>query len=273
MNDVPFDRDLKKALARPSRTPCPGEEALVAFYRGGVSEADADAIRDHLAACASCVELARDARAFVEAMRGADGDVMPMSRAKRWLALAAALAAGAILAISIARSRPAPSLEAVLATPAAPALRSWKDLPITAAPYAPAPEDELLYRSDAPADASDFTEVMAPYVRGNYAAAEAALGRFLQAHPRDARASFYRGVTLLLLGRPEEAEPLLRAAATTGRPFQDARWYLALARLQSGDQAAALADLDAVAAEGGAKALEAARLASEVRSGSSAPPR
>jgi tetratricopeptide (TPR) repeat protein len=264
------DEILRGAFSGRSEGAHPGEAALVAFYRGGLTATEEDAIREHLAACASCVDLARDARRFVEAM-GTDASVMPMPRAKRWLALAAVLAAAAMALIWIARSRPvAPPPAAAVSESAA---RSWKELPVAAAPYAPAPEDELLYRSDAPADASDFAEAMAPYVRGDDAAAEAALARFLQAHPRDARASFYRGVSLLRLGRPEDAVPLLGAAAESGPAPEGARWYLALAHLQSGNEAAALRELDAVAGEGGANALEAARLAAEVRSGSSAPPR
>lgn len=264
------DEILRRAFSGRGDGAHPGEAALVAFYRGGLTGTEEDAIREHLAACASCVELARDARRFVEAM-GADASVMPMPRARRWLALAAVLAAAAIGLIWIAKSRPVAPLPAAAVSESA--ARSWKELPVAAAPYAPAPEDELLYRSDAPADASDFAEAMAPYVRGDYPAAEAALARFLQAHPRDARASFYRGVSLLLLRRPEEAAPLLGAAAESGPPPEGARWYLALAHLQSGDEAAALRELDAVAAEGGTNAREAALLADEVRSDAGSPPR
>ena len=265
------DEILRRALSSRGSTPHPGEASLVAFYRGGLSETEEDAIREHLAGCSACVALARDARSFVEAMHDSTGTVMPMPRAKRWLALAAVLAAAAIGLIWIAKSRPAAPLPAAAVSQSA--ARSWEKIPIAAAPYAPAPEDELLYRSDAPADASNFAEAMAPYLRGDYVAAEAALGRFLQAHPRDARGSFYRGVSLLLLHRPEQAVPLLRAAATAERPFEGARWYLALAQLLSGDEAAALRELDAVAAGGGTNAREAARLADEVRSDAGSAPR
>jgi tetratricopeptide (TPR) repeat protein len=267
------DEILRRAFASRAAASHPGEEALVAFYRGGLSEHEEDAIREHLAACASCVELARDARVFVEAM-GADEPVMAMGRAKLWLAAAATLAGAAIALIWVAKSRPvAPMPSAAVTEQPASASRSWEKLPIAAAPYTPAPEDELLYRSDGPSDASDFAEAMAPYVRGDYAAAEAALARFLQAHPRDARASFYRGVSLLLLGSPEEAEPLLRVAAESGPAPEGAHWYLGLARLQSGNEAAALRELDAAAAQAGPNAAEAAKLAAEIRNGASSPPR
>lgn len=262
-----LDRELRNALAGRGGTTCPGEAALVAFYRGGLSEAEAEATREHLAACASCVELARDARAFVDAMGGPGIEVMPMSRAKRWLAFAAAFAAASILGIWLARRSPvAPIPEARTEAPVPTAPKSWKNIPVSVAAYVPAPEDELVFRSDEPPGSRGFAEAMAPYARGDYAAAEAVLARILLAYPHDPRASFYRGVSLLLIGRPEDAVPLLQAAAESGPPPAGVRWYLALAQLKSGNEDAALRELDRVAGEEGAHRLEAAQLAQEVRS-------
>ncbi|MET0621001.1 MAG: tetratricopeptide repeat protein, partial [Thermoanaerobaculia bacterium] len=204
----------------------------------------------------------------VAAMQGGGPEVMSMFRAKRWLAVAAVLAAAAIFLVWLARHSPAPMPEARVEAPVAAAPRSWKELPIVVAPYAPAPEDELVFRSDEPAREAPagFAETMTPYARGDYAAAEAILARYLLAHPRDGGASFYRGVSLLLIGRPEDAVPLLEAAAESGPPPEGARWYLALAQLKSGNEDAALRELDAVAGAEGAHQREAAELAKEVRS-------
>ena len=61
--DERWEKELARALATRAATPCPGEAPLVAFYRGELSEAESEPLRDHLASCGACVALARDARA------------------------------------------------------------------------------------------------------------------------------------------------------------------------------------------------------------------
>jgi tetratricopeptide (TPR) repeat protein len=264
-HDERVEAVLKRAFESRGSGECPGESALVAFYRGRLSEAEAESVREHLAACAACVELARDARAFVEAMGDAVVPAMPPSRATRWLAAAAVLAVALLAGIWLTRTAPvAPDPETRAAEPSPKAPGRWQDLPVAAAAYPAAPEDELVFRSDEPR-ADEFREAMAPYVRGDHAAAEAALTRFLASHPGDAGAAFYRGVSLLLLGRPEEAAPLLESAAGSPEPPDEARWYLALALLKAGEDSAALRALEAVAGVPGPRQLEAKRLAGEVR--------
>ena len=265
--DERWEKELARALATRAATPCPGEAPLVAFYRGELSEAESEPLRDHLASCGACVALARDARAFVEAMEAETPavPVRPMRQSYRWLAAAAVVAVLGIAAIWIARSEPAPRFVTgpPAETPVARAANSWKDRPIEAAPYVPSPEDELVFRSNAPP--SEIGEAMAPYIRGDDAAAEAALARYASAHPGEGRAPFYRGVALLLLGRDAEAiDSLERAAAARPAP-EGADWYLALARLRLDDVAGALRDLDAAAAAPGRYQLDAARLAGAIR--------
>ena len=213
------------------------------------------------------MELARDARAFVEAMQSGDVEVMSMFRAKRWLAVAAVVAAAAIFLVWLARHSPAPMPEVRVEAPvAATPVSSWKELAVAVPAYVPAPEEELVFRSDEPLGSRGFAEAMAPYARGDYAGSEPLLARFLLAHPNDGRASFYRGVSLLLIGRPEDAVALLEAAAESGPPPEGVRWYLALAQLKSGNEDGALRELDAVAGAEGAHQREASELAKEVRS-------
>ena len=258
------DEILRRAFSGGGATSHPGEDALVAFYRGGLSETEEDAIREHLAACAACVGLARDARAFVEAM-GEPATRRSASWPSRWLAVAAALAAAVIAAIWVVRSRPAtPATELSTRTSPVAASNRWKDLRVAAPLFPAAPEDELVFRSNESGDA-DFTAAMAPYLRGDYSAAEAALDRFLASYPGNVSALFYRGVSLLLLGRSDAAiAPLASAAASPEAP-EGARWYLGLARLKSGDASGAVSALDAVASAPGAHREEARRLAEEVR--------
>jgi len=266
--DESLDRTLAEALRARPAAGCPGETALLAFYGGRLAKAESESIREHLARCAPCVELARDAREFRGAMEAA-----PQSprRVGYWLAAAAALATATLAGLVVARSRPAataPRPEPETAASAPAPAKSWKDLAIAPAPYAPvAPEDELAYRSGEPAPGGAFAEAMSHYVRGDYAAADAALARFLEAHPGQGAASYYRGVCLLLLGKPGEAVPLLRSAAASSKSPDEPRWYLALALLKAGDGDAALPGLDAIAGTPGPRAAEAAALAREVRRG------
>ena len=266
--DQNLERDLRIALQRPGASPCPGEGSLVAFCRGDLDEARSEAIREHLAGCAPCVELARDARAFIEAVVPS-AEVRPY---RRWLAVAAALLVAAAAGLWMNRQRPAAPAPVPTKAAAPRPSNPWRDLPVAAATFLPAsPEDELVYRSEGEPAGGEFTEAMAPYAKGDYRAADAGLALFLEKHPGHTDASFYRGVSLLMLGRPEEARPLLASAASAKRAPAEARWYLALALVKSGDAAAALRELDAVVRAQGTHRAEAARLTEEIRraSGSS----
>jgi hypothetical protein len=51
-------------------TPCPDEQQMVAFYSGLLAEPESETIREHLAECSTCLDLARDVQAFVKVMSG-----------------------------------------------------------------------------------------------------------------------------------------------------------------------------------------------------------
>lgn len=263
--DDGLDRDLRDALRARAVSPCPGEETLLAFYRGGLSEAEGESVREHLAACAACVGVARDAHAFLAAWEAAPEKARPLGL--RWLAAAAVLAVAVLAGLWAARHRPAapaprPEPEAHSPAPA----NLWTDLPVAAAEYrAPAPEEELVFRSDGEAPDAAFAAAMPSYAKGDYAASDVELSQFLAAHPGHAEAGFYRGVSLLMLGRPAEARPLLESVAASSHAPAETRWYLALARLKSGDTAAALLELDGVGHARGPHRAEAAELAERVR--------
>ncbi len=264
--DESLERDLKDALRGRVAAPCPGEDSLLAFYRGVLTEAESESLRDHLAGCARCVERARDARAFLEAWEGAPE--RSRARSGRWLAAAAVVGAALLAGLWVARSRPVVPRPPVPPESASVPANPWRDLPVAPADYRPvAPEEELLFRSEESTSDEGFAAAMTSYARGDYAAADAGLARFLATRPDHAAATFYRGVSLLLLGKPAEARPLLASAAAARRAPAEARWYLALALLKSGGLAEALGELDAVAAAAGPRREEAAKLAAEVRSG------
>jgi hypothetical protein len=80
------------AGARPAS--CPPDEQVLGFYSGSLSEAEEEAMREHLAVCASCVELGRDVRGFLDAIGegSPDASPKPFVSAWRWRAWAAAAA-------------------------------------------------------------------------------------------------------------------------------------------------------------------------------------
>jgi Putative zinc-finger len=65
------EREFLKAALRTRPTelmPCLDEERLVAFYSGQLGEDEAESVRNHLAECPDCLEMARDARQFLKAI-------------------------------------------------------------------------------------------------------------------------------------------------------------------------------------------------------------
>ena len=187
---------------------------------------------------------------------------MARSQTFRWLAVAAMFAALAFGLLHVS-SRPSSGVPGSSGETGGDPANPWRHQPIAAVPYVPSVEDELVFRSAAPP--SDFGEAMAPYIRRDYAAAEAALARYASTHPGDGRAPFYRGVSLLVLGRDAEALGSLESAAAATPVPEGAEWYLALARLRSDDVDGALRDLDAVAAAPNRYRRDAVRLAREIR--------
>jgi hypothetical protein len=110
-SSLPED-DLKAAVAglaadQPSSA-CPPDDRLIAFYGGSLSEAEEDAVGEHLAFCPSCVELGEDARRFLSAMeRGPAASARSGGRALRYgLPAAAGLFLAAGVAFYFARLQP-----------------------------------------------------------------------------------------------------------------------------------------------------------------------
>lgn len=229
--------------------PCLDEATTIAFYSGELDAARAEGVRHHLAECRSCLELARDARRFLEAMdAGAAEAAAPVahgSRTRLWPLAAAAcvtLAVGWWWLRQPTTSGPAPSRP--LASSAAPTVRStrWADLRVPKAPYSPAGlPDDLVWRDD-PDDAprgsepGAFDRAMQAYARDDLAEAERRLARVLSREPRHAGAHFFHGVCLLIMGRTQDAiASLQRAREYTDGPARDAAlYYLALAHLKAG---------------------------------------
>jgi hypothetical protein len=247
-------REAAKARVR-LQGACPADEAVLAFYRGDLAEVEAEAMREHLAVCPRCLELARDALGFLAAMGelpAAAAEPGGWRRARTWGAAAAmALAVGVAGWLWWGGAQVDPGSTLTVAKAPYPLVAGQeKD-----------PEEDLVWRDAGPGEDA-FGEVMTPYLAGDYAVAERRLAAYLREHPGDAAASFYRGVSLLLLKRPAAALPPLRQAANHGgEPLAaEARWYLALANLEAGARAEATAELRHLAASAGRHQSEAAEL-------------
>jgi len=180
--NVRDDDSLRRAAAElPAAGPCPGEPRLLEFYREGLDEDQADAVREHLATCPACLELARDAREFLAAVRGADPAPPPRRlaaapRSRRTVLWAAAAAVTALAALGLYSLRPERQ------------------------PPRPA---ELVWRGDDGSAAHDAA--MEHFRAGRFEAAEAALETYVLAHPADDRARLDLAVARIRVGRTADA--------------------------------------------------------------------
>jgi hypothetical protein len=137
-------------------------------------------------------------------------------------------------------------------------------LPAEKAPILVDPADALVLRGGAEGGRRAFLERLAaalePYRRGDFAEAAERLAVVGERHPEAPEPGLYRGVSLLLLGRPEEAAAPLRnaaARATNAALRAEARYHLAVALSRSGDVAGARAELRASCTGGGAATARA----------------
>jgi len=276
---------------RPRVSSCLDEGELVEFYRGHLDESRIESIRDHLAECSDCLELSKDVRQFLAAMDESINSIeavpaevsrespFGLGPGPRLLLLAAsvviAVAAGIVYWQGSRVKAPSPpQAQGPQPTPTRTTTQEnpWRDLQIAKAQYTPAktPHDELLYRDDGPQanrKPSAFTLAMQPYERNDFAEADRRLSQFTEKNPGHAAAHFYRGVSLLLLGKPADAiAPFETAVAKgEGRVLEEAHWYLAQTYLKTGDYAKALEQLDSVIQIFGKRRSDAEALRKQVR--------
>lgn len=273
--------------ARQPSGACLGEEQVVAFYSGQLPETEMEAVRDHLAECPTCLALAQEARQFVHAMSepaqavaAASASALPWQRAHRHalflMAASVIIAVGIVLLLWRGWRVEAPSDQQGKTPPAPTQLREnpWRGLQIAKADYTPevARPADLIWRDERPETPgrprpSPFARAMRPYEQNNFAQAEQRLGLFLEKNPAHAGGYFYRGVSLLLLGRTADAIAPLETAIELGQGQvrEEAQWYLALAYLKAGGLSRALTELDAVIKTSGKHRAEALQLRQQIR--------
>jgi tetratricopeptide (TPR) repeat protein len=110
--------------------------------------------------------------------------------------------------------------------------------------------------------ASAFEHAMSAYERDDFTTAADQLEVVTRLESDHAQAHFYRGVSLLLLGRNGDAVSCLRQAVelTAGTQREASRYYLALAYLRNSQMQEALTELDAVIQMNGPHQAHAERL-------------
>jgi len=215
--DERLDELLRQTLrARDERAQCPPEGVWLDLVEGRIEGAEAEALRTHLTACATCAGTARDAHRFAAAFAGAE------RRSTRPAWLPRALAAAAVLAVAVAalvllsgrtgtpRSRAVERLAASLDVPAPE-------------PEATAPSDaELAYRGAAPDElAASLDAALAPYRERRYAPACAAPAAHARRFPADRTGRYYAAVACLEAGELERADELLAGLAANAGERRD----------------------------------------------------
>jgi tetratricopeptide (TPR) repeat protein len=173
------------------------------------------------------------------------------------------VAAGVVALLSLLWLAPADNAtRAPLASPPAGAALSARPDWLRAVPPA-----VVLHTPDVPVGADSgqqpfadaFTAAIAPWQAGNYAEAALRLDELADTYPGIAAAHFYRGAAWLLAGVPDEAVLHLSRSVSLTPPLLsgEARWYLGLALLESGQRAAALHAFSAGCEAGHAEACRA----------------
>jgi len=258
---------------------------------GALESSDLHAFLDHLIECEFCYNqvysLEPVANAFrnhrIAIQRGEiDQDVGAVQEAiykvrvrSFWLrkpvlaaaSLLVALSAG-LMAFYLAGQRSEPNVAQLSgAVPSSSEIAKgkpspWEDVAIPKAVYTP-PRDERIFRRPLTA----FARAMAAYQENNFAEAINQLETLSQLDLRDgAEGQFYLGVSLLLVGRSQDAVlPLTQAVQlSVGMRREASHYYLALAYLKVNQPHQALAELEAVIEMKGERRAEAERLKQQV---------
>lgn len=237
VDDPELERWRHAHAAAPRLAPHPDAERWRAFFEGTLSDADQDATRDHIAACAQCAGIFKSARAAALAAAPPIRVAPVRERPRQWITVAATLS---IAGLAIVVLWPLPEADQALAPAPPPAIA-------TGPAPAPAPaitfdkpavvvsaEQLLVSRGDAAHTA--YLEALAraldPYQKDDFAEATRRLEPLAAAHPDRFEPSYYLGVSLLMSGRAADAVPILERAMQIAPEARraDAQRALAAAR-------------------------------------------
>ena len=255
---------------------------LIGLYEfGGLNETDRAAFRGHIIECEYCHEQSysmepfaivfRDHRTAMRRNQTGASAIPAFSSA--WVVLSWTVRHMVPLTVSVllvvagafvvwqALWKPTPRVAVSIPPNAGGGTHSrWRDIEVPKPNYT-APETNVLLREPD----KMFARAMSAYQRGDLAAAIEQLQTLSEMQPNDlGEASFYEGVSLLLIGRSQDAIAALRRAIETGddRQVEKSRYYLALAYLKLDQPQQAIAEVEAIIESGG-EYLSAAKQLSE----------
>ena len=239
-------------------------EMIALFEFGGLDNDQRRRFLDHLVECNHCYAEVYDLEPVMAVFRGHRNEAQqnypirpavkapsPFMAFRSWrlvpaLATLAIMLAGVAVYIVVRSSGDANGTQQVMVTPdGGPTTSSpWRDIEVPKAPYT-RPKQEGTLRG--PGDA--LARAMTAYEAGNFAEAIELLKNLKETEPNTILdVNFYLGVSLLELGRGEEAISPLRAVvdSSSGVRLEAARYYLGLAYLKKNEPKQAVAQFDAV---------------------------
>ena len=211
-----------------------------------VSAAAGDLHSTHLLVCSRC-------RDEVALLRGISADLAATGVRAGWTpSRRAGLAAAAAIIISAPVVwrvvRPTPDLlpaaavaVAVGSTPATTAPPARRRIVVEKPSLAALANETIVLRgkrSPRRALLEDLALALEPYRRDDFKEAEARLVALRSRHPGAPEIAYYSGLCLLQLDQPAEALALLQEAASGMTPADEARYYLAVARVNAARTAA-----------------------------------
>jgi hypothetical protein len=262
-DEIGFLDELSGSAPRTERPSvvCPSPARLQAFSAGALPEEQKQAMDLHLTGCAACRRLVQDLAQWpAPAPEPPDMDSLwrrleeqlPKKHRRwalwrtwtyrTWLPVAAAAAASLLLAVNLLQmpfssvAPPRPQMASV----ASPAYDLRAIAAVDKPPLRLPLDGLLLWRGSGqpspPASTREIAVALAPYEKGDFREAANRLAPLASRYPEIFEVAFYRGVSLLLSERPEDAAAPLAQARTLGDPAQreEASWYLALAHLRAG---------------------------------------
>jgi hypothetical protein len=275
--DADEARDLQalgiSGASAPRRAGCPDPALVLALDEGVLDEGVAARVRAHVISCPACqtaaADLARvfdgeipaDSRARIDA-RLAAVRPRPARRLWYWLVPAGGLAlatAGLLWALGLRPDAPAlPDARIAQVTP--PALPT---VFVVDRPAIPPGEIDLAVRGDAATRADLANQVALALDRadaGDVKGAVVELDDFVRRNPESKKAGVALGALQLREDRNAEAAATLERArrlATDPDMNDEVDWFLAIARVRTGDRDGARALLDALCRRTGARGARA----------------
>lgn len=284
-NPMTFDTDETESLraigwqhpASPSS--CPDSALLLAVDEGVLDDTVSARVREHVAGCATCQQLAKDLRVLLDEELAADvsarilarvsspGSARHGQRTHFWLGAGTlALAASVVwFLFRPAQPPPPPESRTVEATPA-----PIPSVFVVDRPLIPPGDVDLTLRGDAPATLSLEDQIAAALDKadgGDVSGAIADLEGIAARNKSSRIAALALGASQVRAGRNEEAVVTLDRARTlrgASEAADEAGWFLGVALVRTGHPERARAVLNDVCQHGGPRGNSACAGVAEI---------